>query len=132
MNATRTLGGLVLVFGLLLLLVGIAMPSTTTTTSQTCYNDPMGYGQECVESTYETSTNKFPILFFGLVTSVVGGVLLRSGSSDGAPGHDGAVGQSSDRRSPDRQSAGAESRPDRTAERGFAEQVREAKRDDDP
>lgn len=120
MSTKRTLGGILLAIGLLLLLVGIAMPSTTTTTSQTCYDDPMGYGQECIESTYETSTNKYPTLFFGFVMSVVGGALVRSDPGNASPGGHARE------QPPDRQS-----NSDWTSKRGFAKQVEEAKQRDD-
>lgn len=147
MSVKRTLGGLVLAVGLLMVLVGIAMPSTTTTTSQTCYDNPMGYGQECFESTYETSTNKYPILFFGFVLSIVGGAIVRGDSSDardrgdprrqrrpserGSPERESADRRSTDRRAGERRSSGVDARSEGTAERGFAAQVREAKRNAD-
>lgn len=144
MNGTKLLGGVVLVVGLLVLLGGLAMPSTTTTTSTSCYDNPMGYGQDCVESTYETpNSSKGPTILFGLIGTVAGGWLLRrSGSTaDRGPepsaadsdwtGDDSVTNGPTDPRSDSERPSDPADRPtDSTADKGFAQQVREAHDDD--
>lgn len=82
MNGKHILGSLIFVVGLLILLGGLAMPSTTTTTSTSCYDNPYSYGQDCVESTYETpNSSKGPAIIFGLVLTIAGGFVAKSGTS---------------------------------------------------
>lgn len=72
--------GLVLI-GVLILLLGFATPSTTTQTATTCYNDPMGYGQDCVRTSYEApNTGKGGIIGLGIFIAIIGGFLSQSDS----------------------------------------------------
>lgn len=71
------IGGIILIVGILILLVGVATPMTTQQTSNTCYNDPLGYGQNCVETTYDSpNTGKTSIILFGVITTTAGGALM--------------------------------------------------------
>jgi hypothetical protein len=75
-------GGLILVFGIIILIAGIAMPATTTQTSTSCYDNPVGFGQECVETTYEApNTGRGWLIGTGALVSVIGGILALSGDS---------------------------------------------------
>lgn len=59
--------------GVFILLIGFAMPATTTQTSTTCIDDPFGYGQDCIQSTYETpNSGRFGIIGLGIMTFIVG------------------------------------------------------------
>lgn len=60
--------------GILVLLVGLAMSATTTQTSETCYSDPSGYGQECISGSV-TMPNPLrgPTIGVGIL-SILGGI----------------------------------------------------------
>lgn len=49
------LGGIVLVIGIIGLLIGLAMPETSTHTSETCVDSFTGYGQNCVTGSVTTA-----------------------------------------------------------------------------
>ena len=71
------IGLMIFIIGVFLLLAGVAAPMTTQQTSTTCYNGPLGYGQECVETTYNSpNTGKISILIFGILTTTAGGALI--------------------------------------------------------
>lgn len=77
------IGGVLLAIGVLILLIGIATPATTTQTSTTCYNEPLGYGQECIETTYEApNASRGGLIGMGIFVSIIGIVISRSSSTD--------------------------------------------------
>ncbi|GAB7118147.1 hypothetical protein [Natrinema pallidum] len=79
----KSIIGAVLVFiGVGILLLGVAAPSTSTQTSTTCYDSPTGYGQDCVQSSYETpNTGKGGMIGAGIFVAIIGGILTMSNSS---------------------------------------------------
>lgn len=79
----RSHAKVLLAIGVLVLLMGVAMPSTETNTSRSCVNDPYGYGETCSQSTYEVpNSEKGPTIFFGIILSLIGGVSLMNGASN--------------------------------------------------
>lgn len=76
------IGVILVVIGVVILLFGIAAPSTTTQSATTCYDDPTGFGQDCVRSSYEApNTGKSGLIGAGIFMAIVGIFLLRSDSS---------------------------------------------------
>lgn len=49
-NNARWIGGVIVIIGVITLFIGMAMPATTTQTSETCINDPTSIGQDCINS----------------------------------------------------------------------------------
>jgi len=79
MADSQTLGGVgsVIVFiGIAMLLLGIGMPATQTHTSETCVDDPIGYGESCVEGQVTTANPMKAPLTWGGVFLLVGGVVI--------------------------------------------------------
>jgi hypothetical protein len=80
------IGGGIVVIGLLMLLLGFAMPATTTQTSRTCYDDPLSYGQSCATTTYESpNTGKYSAVGMGVLLSILGGGIIYSDSISSKP-----------------------------------------------
>lgn len=80
------IGGGIVVIGLLILLLGFAMPATTTQTSRTCYDDPLSYGQSCATTTYESpNTGKYSAVGMGVLLSILGGGIIYSDSTSSKP-----------------------------------------------
>lgn len=79
----KSIIGAVLVFlGVGILLLGVAAPSTSTQTATTCYDSPTGYGQDCVQSSYETpNTGKGGMIGAGIFIAIIGGVLTMANSA---------------------------------------------------
>ena len=79
MNSTMKFG--LIGFGILFLLIGIAIPATTTQTSTTCVDDIFGYGQNCAQTSYESpNLSKFPLIGVGIIMTLVGVVSFGSDS----------------------------------------------------
>lgn len=79
MNSGMKLG--LIGFGILFLLIGIAIPATTTQTSTTCVDDPFGYGQNCAQTSYESpNLSKFPLIGVGIMMTLIGVVSFGSDS----------------------------------------------------
>lgn len=75
-----TIGGTILIVGVLIMLLGFAVPATTTQTARTCYDDPFSYGQSCSQTTYESpNTGKVGLIFFGVLAAISGGFYAVSG-----------------------------------------------------
>ncbi|SEH12115.1 hypothetical protein SAMN04487967_0660 [Natronorubrum sediminis] len=80
----RRTGRILLALGLLMLLLGLVIPTTSTETSTSCYDDPFGPGQDCVETEYESvNSSKFVLLGLGTFATVIGGIGFYSGPSGG-------------------------------------------------
>jgi uncharacterized membrane protein len=76
-------GWVLVVLGIFILLFGVAAPSTTTQTTTTCYDDPTGYGQDCVRSSYDVpNTGKSSIIGIGIFATIIGGFLAYSESTN--------------------------------------------------
>jgi len=71
--------------GLMILLFGIAMPATTTHNSRTCVDSTYEYGDGCVNAEYQTGNPaKIPFIIFGLMLTIVGGVLTFKRNDSGS------------------------------------------------
>lgn len=112
-QSLTAVGGLVAAIGIAVLLVGIAMPATSTHTSETCVDDPLGYGQDCVRGSVTTpNPMKGPAVGIGLLATLGGIGIYATGRGDSTGQHRG--GQSAE-----------------TAEDGFAAQLRDHQSDAD-
>lgn len=78
----KAIGGFVALVGIIALLVGVAMPATTTHTSTTCIDDPTGFGQECTSGSVTTPNPlRGPMIGVGFLALIGGiGIALMSGS----------------------------------------------------
>lgn len=86
MNSEIKLG--LIGLGVLFLLIGIAIPATTTHTSTTCVDDPFSYGQNCAQTTYESpNLSKFPLIGIGIMMTLVGVVSFVSDSTSANSTH---------------------------------------------
>lgn len=75
-KSIRSLGGAIAVIGVVVLLIGFAMPATSTQTSETCINDPTGFGQDCVSSSVTLPNPlKGPVTGIGFL-SILGGISI--------------------------------------------------------
>ncbi|MGB9987242.1 hypothetical protein [Salarchaeum japonicum] len=73
-QGVTALGGMVLLIGIIGLLIGIAMPATSTHTSETCVDSFTGYGQDCVTGSVTTANPmKGPAIGVG-VLGIIGGI----------------------------------------------------------
>lgn len=83
-GSVKAIGISITALGIIVLLIGFAMPATTTQTSETCVDDPMGYGQNCVSGAVETPNPlKGPVTVLGFFALVGGiGVTLMNGNND--------------------------------------------------
>lgn len=54
-SGIRTIGGILVVIGALVLVFGLAMSATSTFTSETCVDSPTGFGQECMSGSVTTA-----------------------------------------------------------------------------
>lgn len=90
-RSLKTIGGFVALVGVVVLLIGTAMPATSTHTSETCVDDPTGFGQECVGGSVTTPNPlKGPMIGVGFLALIGGiGIFLMSGeeSSNQQVGH---------------------------------------------
>lgn len=70
------------VVGIVILLLGLAMPATETRTAESCVNSPYSYGQDCVQTSYEVANPaRGPAIGIGFFLTIIGGILwFRSGS----------------------------------------------------
>lgn len=83
-QSLKTIGGIVAVVGILALLVGVAMPATSTHTSETCVDDPTGFGQECVSGSVSTPNPlRGPMMGIGFFALIGGIGIILFGGSDG-------------------------------------------------
>jgi hypothetical protein len=65
---------MVLLIGIVGLLIGLAMPATSTHTSETCVDSFTGYGQDCVTGSVTTANPmKGPAIGVG-VFGIIGGI----------------------------------------------------------
>lgn len=77
----RTIGGTIAIIGVVALLIGLAVPATSTHTSETCVDDPTGFGQECMSGSVTTPNPlRGPIMGVGFL-AILGGIFLMSGNS---------------------------------------------------
>lgn len=106
-SSVKAIGGTVAVIGILALLIGLAMPATSTHTSETCIDDPTGFGQDCVSGSV-TAPNPLKGSVTGIgFLALLGGIgIILVGGREGQP-----------------QDASRAPRP--TADGGFAEKIRE-------
>lgn len=76
------IGGFIALVGIVVLLAGVAMPTTSTHTSEACIDDPTGFGQECVSGSVTTPNPlRRPMIGIGFVSLIGGiGISLMSGS----------------------------------------------------
>lgn len=78
----RMLGLIILLIGVVGLLVGIAMPTTSTHTSKTCVDSFTGYGKDCVTGSITTANPmKGPVIGTG-VLGILGGIGILAMGSD--------------------------------------------------
>ncbi|TKX51642.1 hypothetical protein EXE49_01785 [Halorubrum sp. ASP121] len=80
------LAGMVLLIGIVGLLIGLAMPATSTHTSETCVDSFTGYGQDCVTGSVTTANPmKGPAIGVG-VLGIIGGIgILAIGRDSSSP-----------------------------------------------
>lgn len=84
MNEINAIGVGIAVIGIVVLLIGLAMPATSTHTSQTCIDDPRGFGQDCVSGAVETPNPlKGPVTIVGFL-ALIGGIGLSLADGDDA------------------------------------------------
>lgn len=110
-SSVKAIGVTIAVVGILALLIGLSMPATSTHTSETCTDDPTGFGQECVSGSVTTPNPlKGPVTGIGFLALLGGiGIVLIGG---------------------DDQHQEASRTPQRTANGGFAEELRERQEGD--
>lgn len=83
-NEINAIGVGIAVIGIVVLLIGLAMPATSTHTSQTCIDDPRGFGQDCVSGAVETPNPlKGPVTIVGFL-ALIGGIGLSLAGGDDA------------------------------------------------
>ena len=80
------LGGVVLLIGIVGLLIALAMPATSTYTSEACVDSFTGYGQDCVTGSVTTANPmKGPAIGVG-VLGIIGGIgILAIGRDSSSP-----------------------------------------------
>lgn len=78
----KAIGGFIALVGVIALLVGVAMPATSTHTSEACVDDPTGFGQECASGSITTPNPlRGPMIGVGFLALIGGiGIALMSGS----------------------------------------------------
>jgi len=70
----KTIGGFVAAIGLIALVVGVAMPATSTHTSEVCVNDPYSFGEDCASGSVTTPNPlRGPMIGAG-VLALLGGI----------------------------------------------------------
>lgn len=70
--------------GVLVLLIGLSMPATTTQTSTTCVDSTYDIGDGCVDTNYQApNPSRGPTIGFGLLLVLIGGALSLRSSSTG-------------------------------------------------
>lgn len=75
-KSVKSIGGAITVIGVVVLLIGFAMPATSTQTSETCINDPTGFGQDCVSSSVTLPNPlKGPVIGIGFL-ALLGGISI--------------------------------------------------------
>lgn len=112
-RSVRTIGGTIAVIGVLALIIGLAMPATSTHSSETCIDDPTGFGQDCVSGSITTPNPlKGSVTGIGFLALFGGiGIILVEG-----------------RESRDRDTGPTHRQ---TADGGFAEKLRERQENED-
>ncbi len=73
-QAVRTIGGVIIIIGIAILLIGSAIPATSTHTSETCVDSPMGYGQDCFRGSVTTANPMKGIMIGTGIFTIIGGV----------------------------------------------------------
>jgi hypothetical protein len=83
-KSIKSIGGTITIIGVVVLLIGFAMPATSTQTSETCINDPTGFGQNCVSSSVTLPNPlKGPVTGIGFFTLLGGiSIILIGGRED--------------------------------------------------
>jgi len=78
----NTISGFLALVGIVSILVGGAMPATSTHTSEACVDDPTGFGQDCVRGSISTPNPlRGPMIGVGFLALIGGiGILLMSRS----------------------------------------------------
>lgn len=85
MSVGKGVGGALVLVGILTLVIGFSMSPTQTITSETCYDDPMGFtGQECVEGEVTTPNPARGWATGGGVVVIIGGIILYLVSGNGS------------------------------------------------
>lgn len=75
-QSLKTIGGIIVLVGIVAILIGAAMPVTSTYTSETCFDDPTGFGQECVSGSVSTANPlRGPMIGVGFL-ALIGGVVI--------------------------------------------------------
>lgn len=106
-SSVKAIGGTVAVIGILALFIGLAMPATSTHTSETCIDDPTGFGQDCVSGSVTTPNPlKGSVTGIGFLALLGGIGIILMGGRGGQP-----------------QDASRIHHP--TSDGGFAEKIRE-------
>lgn len=97
-RSIKAIGSTIAVIGFVVLLIGLAMPATSTHTSETCVDGPTGFGQECVSGSV-TTPNPFkgPLMGIGFLALLGGGgIILLSTTDQGSSAPSGRTAQGGD------------------------------------